>query len=167
VLRETIAGEGNVNEVRMSPRRRESFARATRLLLSPLVAMIDYYVDSARRIVVTRVTGRISFGDFANHLQRLYRDPKFAADFSALIVATHSDAIPTEESLALIRPLLRLWSTRRAGAKWAFVLPDNHTRTFAESALLDLRLTAVVTRCFISEAAALGWLEAVPEPARV
>jgi hypothetical protein len=129
--------------------------------------MIDYYLDSARRIVTTRVTGRISFGDFANHLQRLFRDPKFSTDFNALIVATHPDAIPTEKSLALIRPLLRLWSTRRADAKWAFVLPDNHTRIFAESALLELRLTAVVTRCFVSESAALGWLETVPEIARV
>lgn len=122
-------------------------------------AMIDYHVDVVRRIVTTRVTGRISFSDFANHLQRILRDPKFHPEFNGLIVATTAAAIPSPTSVALIRPIVRVWSTRRAGVRWAFVLPDNDTKNFTESVLLDLKLTSVTTRCFTSESAALGWLE--------
>lgn len=121
--------------------------------------MIDYHVDVARRIVTTRVSGRISFSDFANHLQRILRDPKFHPDFNGLIVAATAAAVPSPTSIALIRPLVRVWSSRRAGVRWAFVLPDNDTRQFAESVLLDLRLTSVTTRCFTSESSALAWLE--------
>jgi hypothetical protein len=124
--------------------------------------MIDYHIDVARRIVTTRVTGRLSLADLAGHLQRIVRDPKFSADFNALIVAMDATAVPTDTSVALLAPLVRAWSLRRTGVKWAFVLPDATSKAQAESGLLRLKLTSVSTRCFRSENAALAWLEPVP-----
>jgi hypothetical protein len=128
--------------------------------------MIDYHVDPLRRIVTTRVTGRVSLADFAYHLQRILRDPKFKPEFNALIVAIDPTAIPSSTSLGFVQPLVRAWSNRRAGARWAFVLPTNEARASAESLLLNLKLTSVVTRCFLSEASALAWLDAASAPAR-
>jgi hypothetical protein len=123
--------------------------------------MIDFHVDPLRRIVTTRVMGRVSLTDFACHLQRILRDPKFSAEFNALIIATDATAIPSSTSINVVQPLIKAWSYRRAGARWAFVLPTAETKTFAESMLLELRLTSVATRCFLSESAALAWLETV------
>lgn len=129
--------------------------------------MIDYHVDPLRGLVTTRVTGRVSLSDFAYHLQRILRDPKFKPEFSALIVASDAGAIPSPASVNLVQPLVRAWSHRRAGARWAFVLPTNEARASAESLLIGLKLTSVVTRCFLSEASALAWLDpsaASPRP---
>lgn len=128
--------------------------------------MIDFHVDPLRGIVTTRVTGRVSLSDFAYHLQRILRDPKFKPEFNALIVATDPGAIPSSAAVSLVQPLVRAWSHRRAGARWAFVLPTNEARTLAESILLDLRLTSVATRCFLSEASALAWLDTSSANAR-
>jgi hypothetical protein len=122
--------------------------------------MIDYHVDPSRRIVTTRVTGRVSLADFACHLQRILRDAKFKPEFNALIVATDATAIPSSAAVGVVQPLVRAWSHRRAGARWAFVLPTTEAKSSAESLLLNLKLTSVVTRCFLSEAPALAWLDA-------
>jgi hypothetical protein len=121
--------------------------------------MIDYHVDPTHRIIVTRVAGRLSFGDFADHLQRIFRDAQFKAEFNALIVALDVAAVPSAATIDLLQPLVRAWSQRRAGAHWAFVLPDAATFAFAESALRTLKLTAVTPACFLSETAAMAWLE--------
>lgn len=121
--------------------------------------MIDYHIDIHRRVVTTRVTGRLTFADLANHFQRLIRDPKFSSDFNALIIATNDDAVPSSGSVSALAPMVRAWSKRRTGVKWAFVLPSPAARTFADSALNELRLTSVTTRCFLAESAALAWLE--------
>lgn len=126
--------------------------------------MIDYHIDVHRRIVTTRVAGRLAFADLANHLQRLLRDPKFSGDYNALIVACDEQAVPAAGSVSAFGPMVRAWSKRRAGVKWAFVLPSQATRTFAESALNELRLTNLTTRCFLAESAALAWLEPSPGP---
>lgn len=126
--------------------------------------MIDHYVDPQRRIITTRVTGRASLTDFACHLQRILRDPKFSPDFNALIIATDATAIPSSTSIAIVQPLIKAWSYRRAGARWAFVLPSPDAKTMAESLLLDLKLTSVATRCFLTESSALAWLESAPAP---
>ncbi len=121
--------------------------------------MIDYHIDVHRRIVTTRIAGRLTFSDLATHFQRLIRDSKFSADFAALIVATDEAAIPSSASVSAWAPMVRAWSKRRAGAKWAFVLPSQKARTFAESALHEVRLTSINARCFLAESAALAWLE--------
>jgi hypothetical protein len=121
--------------------------------------MLEYHVDPARRIIVTRVTGRVSFGDFSEHLTRIFRDAQFNPEFNALIVAMDVAAVPAASSVSLMTPLVRAWSKRRAGARWAFVLPDAETCAFAETALAGLKLTAVTTKCFLAEAAAMAWLE--------
>jgi hypothetical protein len=120
--------------------------------------MIDYHVDDARCIVVTRASGKVTIADVAGYLVRLMRDPSFRPELNALIIAGDVDAVPMTDGLSLIAPLVRAWSKRRAGVKWAFVLPDRATRDFAESALQRAQLTAVATRCFLSETAAIGWL---------
>jgi hypothetical protein len=127
--------------------------------------MIAYHVDSVRKIVVTRVSGRLTFGELAGHLHRLMRDPKFSPDYNALIVAMDAAAVPPPTSVSAFTPLVRAWSVRRVGVKWAFVLPTKETRAFAESALNEVKLTTLTTRCFLSEAAALGWLEPAAAPA--
>jgi hypothetical protein len=127
--------------------------------------MIDYHVDPERRVIVTRVAGRVSFGDFAEHLQRIFSDAQFKAEYNALIVALNIAAVPSAAAIELMKPLVRAWSRRRAGSRWAFVLPDPATQSFAEATLANLKLTAVTTACFASETAALGWLELPPPPA--
>ena len=122
--------------------------------------MIDYHVDPLRGIVTTRVTGRVSLSDFAYHLQRILRDPKFKPEFNALIIANDATAIPSPAAVGLVQPLVRAWSHRRAGARWAFVFPTNEAKAAGESLLLGLKLTSVVTRCFVSESSALAWLDA-------
>lgn len=123
--------------------------------------MIDYHIDVHRRVVTTRVTGRLTFADLANHFQRLIRDSKFSSDFNALIIATNEEAVPSAGSVSALAPMVRAWSKRRSGVKWAFVLPSPAARTFAESALNEIRLNSVTTRCFLAESAALAWLEPV------
>lgn len=121
--------------------------------------MLDYYVDPNHRLITTRVASRVSLGDLANHLQQILRDPKFCSDFNALIVVLDAAAMPAASSVELMKPLVKAWSSRRAGAKWALVLPDQAARGFAESALAALKLTSVSARCFLSKAAAMAWLE--------
>jgi hypothetical protein len=124
--------------------------------------MIAYHIDSHRRIVVTRVSGKLTFADLAGHLHQLIRDPKFSADFNALIVACDETAVPAAGTVSALAPMVRAWSKRRAGAKWAFVLPSATAKTFAESALHEIRLSSITSRCFLSETAAQAWL--VPAP---
>lgn len=124
--------------------------------------MVDYHVDAARHLVVTRALGRVTLGDVSNHLIRLMNDPAFRPDFNALIVAGDVHAVPGPVALGALAPLVRAWSKRRASAKWAFVLPNQATRDIAESALEQARLGAVATRCFLSESSALAWLTPSP-----
>lgn len=121
--------------------------------------MIDYHIDTARKIVTTRAAGRVSVADLTAHLVRLMRDPAFQPELNALVIAADVNAVPNLSGVSVIAPLVRAWSKRRSGVKWAFVLPNQATRDFAESALAEVRLTAVLTRCFLSENAALAWLE--------
>ena len=126
--------------------------------------MIDYQLDPLRRIITTRVTGAISFAHLANYIHRLVRDPEFKTDFNGLIVAMDLAAVPAPTTVGTLAPLIRAWSSRRQGVKWAFVLPDAASRAFAEKALLEVALTGVTTKCFVTESAALKWLD--PAPAR-
>src|SRR4051812_11656632 len=125
-------------------------------------SMIDYHIDTARRVVITRAVGRVSGPEVANHLVRLMHDPAFKPELNALIVAGDVNTVPGPVGLGVLAPLVRAWSKRRAGVKWAFVLPDKNTRDMVESAVEQARLTAVTTRCFMSETAALAWLEPAP-----
>lgn len=121
--------------------------------------MLDYHIDVARGIVITRAVGRVTLSDLTNHLTRLMRDPAFRPELNALIIAADVSAVPGPVGMGAITPIVRAWSKRRAGVKWAFVLPDRTTRDYAESALDEARLTALSARCFLSESAALTWLE--------
>jgi hypothetical protein len=120
--------------------------------------MLDYHIDTARNLAVTRAVGRVSAAEVANHIVRLMRDPGFKPELNALIIAADVDAVPGPVGVGAITPLVRAWSKRRAGVKWAFVLPNRATRDFVESAVEQARLTAVSTRCFLSETTALAWL---------
>jgi hypothetical protein len=123
--------------------------------------MLDYHIDPARSLIITRAMGRITATELSAYLVRLMRDPMFRAEMNALIIASDVNSIPTANEVALLAPLIRAWSKRRAGVKWAFVLPNQAARDFAESMLAQARLTALTTRCFLSEAAALAWLDPV------
>lgn len=129
--------------------------------------MIAYHIDPLRRVVTTRVSGRLTLADLTGHMHQLLRDPKFRADYNALIIAMDLEAVPSANSVATFAPLVRAWSNRRAGAKWAFVLPTPATRTFAETALNEVRLSSIITRCFLAESSALAWLDSstvAPQP---
>jgi hypothetical protein len=128
--------------------------------------MIDYHIDVTRRLLITRGTGSVSLAEVAVHLTQLLRDPKFHPDFNALIVGSELGGI-SATAAATLAPLVRAWSKRSSGVKWAFVLPSQTARAAAESALDHLQLTALTTRCFLSEAAALAWLEVPVLPATV
>lgn len=127
--------------------------------------MIANHVDPLRRIITTRASGRVTFGDLAGYLADLVRDPHFSADFNALVVAMDPDVVPAPAMVGTWAPLVRAWSKRRAGVKWAFVLPTPETRAAAESILNELKLTSVTSRCFLSESAAQAWLAPAAETA--
>ena len=127
--------------------------------------MLDYHIDVPRGIVITRAIGRVTLADLTTHLTRLMRDSAFRPELNALIIAVNVDAVPNRVGVGAITPLVRAWSKRRAGVKWAFVLPNQATREFAESALNEARLTSVTARCFLSESSALAWLEPVTQGA--
>lgn len=127
--------------------------------------MLDYHIDAARNLVITRALGRVSVAEVANHIIRLMRDPGFKPELNALIVVADVSAVPGPVGIGAVTPLVRAWSKRRAGVKWAFVLPNRQTRDFVESAIEAARLTDVSTRCFVSESAALAWLEPAPPAA--
>lgn len=121
--------------------------------------MLTYHIDSVRRLITTRVSGPLTVSALAEYLPRLFRDSKFDASFDSLVVAMDPQAVPSAATAALLGPLVKTWSARRSGCRWAFVLPDRASREAAEMRLDQVRLSAVVTRCFMSEAAALAWLE--------
>jgi hypothetical protein len=121
--------------------------------------MLDYHIDPARNLIVTRAMGKITASELSTYFVRLMRDPVFQPELNALIIAVDVNAVPTANEVTLLAPLIRAWSKRRAGVKWAFVLPNQASRDFAESMLAQARLTAVTSRCFLSEAAAAAWLE--------
>lgn len=123
--------------------------------------MLDYHIDTARNLVITRALGRVTVADVMAHLVRLMRDPAFRAELNALIIVADVSAVPGPVGVSALTPLVRAWSKRRAGVKWAFVLPNQTTRDYTESALNEARLTALSARCFLSESAALSWLEPV------
>lgn len=126
--------------------------------------MIDYHVDASRRLVTSRASGPVSLVDLAHHLQRILRDPKFSFSFNGLIVVGDRRSIPPPELVGLMKPLVKAWSTQRVGVRWAFVLPDAASKTVVESILHELRLTGITSRCFVSEGAALAWLDSAPPP---
>lgn len=121
--------------------------------------MITHHIDPVRRIVTTRVAGPLTVAALSDYLPRLFRDPKFDPTYDSLVIAMGPDAVPSTTVAALLAPLVKTWSARRSGCRWAFVLPDRAAREAAELRLNQVRVTAVVTRCFLSESAALAWLE--------
>jgi hypothetical protein len=121
--------------------------------------MITHHIDPVRRIITTRVAGPLTVAGLSDYLPRLFRDPKFDASYNSLVVAMSADAVPSPAIAALLAPLVKTWSARRSGCRWAFVLPDRASREAAEMRLAQVRVTAVVTRCFVSEVAAIAWLE--------
>jgi hypothetical protein len=121
--------------------------------------MIDYHIDTDRQLITTRGAGRITLADFAGHLQRILRDRKFNQAFNSLIIALDATAVPSPTTIQLLKPLVRAWSFRRSGVKWAIVLPDATSRALVEAALLEINLTNITARCFLSEGAAISWLE--------
>lgn len=131
--------------------------------------MLDYHIDTPRELVITRALGRVTAADVTAHFVRLMRDPAFKPDMNALIIAADEQAVPNPVTVGALAPLIRAWSKRREGVKWAFVLPTRQTRDFAEAALEQVRLSAVTARCFFSESAALAWVAppACGEPGRL
>ncbi len=110
-------------------------------------------------MAVTRVTGRFTFAELANHLHRLVRDREFQADFDSMIVAMDAAAVPRPSAIGTLAPLVRTWSSRRRGSRWALVLPTPEARGFAERALKEIQLNEITARCFCDETEALDWLE--------
>lgn len=123
--------------------------------------MLTHHIDAGHRLITTRASGKVTLGDIAAYLQRLIRDSKFSSDFNALIVVMDEQTVPPAATLKTFAPAVRAWSNRREGAKWAFVLPSAAAKALVDSALVEARLTSVLTKCFLSEGAALGWLGAV------
>jgi hypothetical protein len=129
--------------------------------------MIAYEVDVTRGVVTTRVLGRVSFAEFANHLHGILRDAGFKPHFDSLIVAMDREAIPAAASVRKIKTLVTAWSMWRSGVRWAVVVPDDAAKAVADSILHDLALIRVTARCFTSEVDAVTWLQTSREGANL
>jgi hypothetical protein len=76
---------------------------------------IDYYIDTDRKIVITRSEGRVTLPEFRSYQERLVADPNFDPDFNQLINSTRvtEAAIPATEGAHLAeRPIFSKTSRR-------------------------------------------------------
>jgi hypothetical protein len=120
--------------------------------------MINYTIDPQARLVRAHMSGVTTLVALATHISHLAKDPKFDPSYN-LIFEVAQDAtfslLPVEEEF---RQLLKHWTSRRKGVKWAFWSPFGVTHTHIQFALGLLDQKDVRMRLFEDEPSALKWL---------
>jgi len=120
--------------------------------------MINYVIDRGLRLVKARMTGSTGLVGLVTHIANLAKDPEFDPSFN-LIFEVDRDAtfsiLPVEPEL---RSLMKQWTGRRKGVKWAFWAPFGVAYAHLEFALSVLYKGDVRMCLFDNEEAALQWL---------
>jgi hypothetical protein len=120
--------------------------------------MINYVIDKELRLVKARMTGSTTLVGLVTHISNLARDPDFDPSLN-LIFEVAPDAtfsiLPVESEF---RQLVKQWTSRRKGVKWAFWAPYGVTHAHMQFAIGTLDQNDVEMRLFEHEADALKWL---------
>lgn len=121
---------------------------------------IEYTIDRTRGLIRTVMSGAFHVSTFAHHLEEVLHDPGFDPHFDALIVAQDEAALPGPRSRAAIAEKLVVWSERRRGSSWAFVVPSVAAREKAERGFHEIEIESVKLAFFLNETDACVWLAA-------
>jgi len=127
--------------------------------------MIDYKIDLDRRLIWTTMTGILTYGDVALHLQRLLRDPAYDASFNDLVTFCPGCMPSDMAELLRLGELARSAARRRPGARWGVVIPDEFRRSLANVCLAVVPERLIAARVFPSVATAEEWLTTDVAPA--
>ena len=120
--------------------------------------MINYVIDRDLRLVKAKMTGSTDLVGLVTHIANLARDPAFDPTFHLIFEVTRDatfSILPVEYEL---QKLLKQWTARRKGVKWAFWAPFGVAYTHLEFALSVLYKGDVWMNLFDNEEAALQWL---------
>lgn len=117
---------------------------------------IDYVIDAARRIVLTKATGILTAAEVRDRQQRLLTDPAFQADFRQF--ADFAEATEFRTTAEDIRHLAEN-SPFRAGSKRAFVVPRPNFYGLARMFQTLTEEHRAELRIFYDAAEAMSWLE--------
>jgi len=126
--------------------------------------MIEYTIDQDQKLVKARMSGTTTLVDLATHISSLAKNPKFDPAFNLIFEVSQDATFSILATETEFRTLLKEWTERRKGAKWAFWVPFGVTHTHMQFALGLLDQRNVRMRVFEDEKSALDWLaEADPK----
>ncbi len=122
--------------------------------------MIEYTIDCERALVCARITEQISPTDLMEYIQRLWRDDAFQPTYNAIITIDVDDAEPVLRPPMLTdwRQILEEYARRRAGAKWAFVVPQALRRRIIGEAFAQMDMGTLQVMVFTTAEEAEAWL---------
>jgi hypothetical protein len=126
--------------------------------------MIEHILDTRRRTVTCRATGRMSFAEACTALRFLVvtaRDYKVAR---TLILLGDASAFVTANDMLILAPIVDACADVLRKGRWAIVVPNSVTFALVGIAFQELRLDGPHLACFRHEQDAVSWLEEQPQP---
>lgn len=120
--------------------------------------MIEYTIDECQKLVRARMSGTTTLVDVVIHIANLAKDPKFNPAYNLIFEVAQDASFVVLANEKEFRTLLKSWTQRRKGVKWAFWVPYGVTHAHMQFALGLLDQRDVEMRLFDSEHKALTWL---------
>lgn len=108
--------------------------------------------------MVCRATGRLDFLQVAQTIERMVGD-RTAREARRAILVLDEDAFASLGTLAPLIPLVRHWSERVPGQRWAVVAPNHLCQALAKLTLPTLSPSVAAAQSFVSEPEAMEWLQ--------
>ncbi|MGB8356188.1 MAG: hypothetical protein WCD79_19985 [Chthoniobacteraceae bacterium] len=126
--------------------------------------MIKYVIDREQRLVKARMSGATGLVGLVTHIANLAKDPAFDPSFNLLFEVAPDATFSILPIEAELQKLIKQWTTRRQGVKWAFWAPFGTAYAHLEFALGILYKGHVQMRLFDNEESAMNWLnETAPD----
>lgn len=126
---------------------------------------IDYWVDSANGILVTKVAGRMKDREMVGYMKRLTGDTTWPSGMNGFVDARDlEDFEVTARGFEKARVLGAAGEHRFAGSRWAIVA--NQDVVFGMTRMYELKMDSQTfeIRVFREPGPALEWLDVEPRP---
>ncbi len=128
--------------------------------------MLEYSIDQARQLIITRVGGTDNTCEqFQRLWGQMYRDPGYEAAFDHLVLIDPDAGGPIQENIPQICSMLEVVARAdEVRKKWAVVVSSLGKRLLLEFLFAAVDFGRVRLRVFATEADATAWLQGRDEP---
>lgn len=122
--------------------------------------MIDYSIVTEENLLYCTISGEVRTIDFQHHFVNLLQDKKFHLQLDAIIRVSENAVVSYANEAAGIGQILSQLLRKREGISWAFVTPNQTTKSIVNLIMQEVDSTPISVAYFEYEDEAKSWITA-------